>query len=238
MDCDVCGRPHHPTRLPFLCPTDARNHLYDGRVKTALALLENEGLRKQIEELAEVSPLESARDQAPSARIFLSEQQALTDKTNRFIEQADKLRGEIAASRGEVEKRKAALARRRNELASASNGLTTRRAKYLDEAQRSIQTLRHRWNRGADALTNTRAFLCLEAAKLFGLRRLKTGSHGSTRYRYTIGGVDVIDLETMHGKLITLFCSGDVVVEMPSGSWCPGRSSSFYFRRCTRHRLL
>lgn len=195
MKCDICERSYDAVRLPFLCPVDARNHCYDGRVKHTMLLLENEALQKQLAELAE----NQTTAKFMAMRNAASEKCMAQDRTSRIIEQADKLRDDIAAARKEIDERKAAIARRRSDLASATNGLAARRARQLDEIERSIQVLKFKWNRSSDAMAKTRAFLCLEAARLFGLRRVKTGSSSSARYQYRIGGVDIVDLESMHG---------------------------------------
>ncbi|KAL2755099.1 hypothetical protein ACRALDRAFT_1082646 [Sodiomyces alcalophilus JCM 7366] len=191
MNCDICERPYDTVRLPFLCPVDARNHCYDGRLKHAMLLLEKENLQKQLAEVQN-------SDRSIAMRDATSERCAAEDRTKRIIDQADKLRDEIAAARKEIDDRKAAIARRRSDLASATTGLAARRARQLDEAERSIQVAKFRWNRTTDAMAKTRAFLCLEAARLFGLRRVRTGSSSSARYQYKIGGVDIVDLESMH----------------------------------------
>ncbi|KAG7101702.1 GTP:AMP phosphotransferase like protein [Verticillium longisporum] len=46
-------------------------------------------------------------------------------------------------------------------------------------------------------MARTRAFLCMEAAKLFGLRRLKK-SNSPSPYEYRIGSVTITDLSSMH----------------------------------------
>lgn len=221
--CDICGKPHHSQRLPFLCAVDARNRCYDGRIKNVQALLENEGLQQQIDGLI----LESSKDEnvqrptgapnrAVAVRFARSEQRACEDRTRCIIEQADKLAEEVAAARKEIEDRKAAIARRRNDLASASVGLDARRSRQLDETERSIQMLKYKWNRSADAMARTRSFLCVEAAKLYGMRRIKKGN-SSSRYEYRIGGTNVVDLESMHCKAdpFVLFLSHFFVYFLP-----------------------
>ncbi|KAH7375699.1 UV radiation resistance protein and autophagy-related subunit 14-domain-containing protein [Plectosphaerella cucumerina] len=203
MDCDVCGRLHHPQRLPFLCPVDGRNRCYDGRIKLALAHLENEGLQKQIEKLVKPAPDDDSgrphglpQDRGVATKMSLSEQHVAQDRTSRIIEQAEKLREEVARARKDIQDRKAAIARRKADLASASAGLEARRARIIEETQRSIHATKFKWDRNADALARTRAFLCMEAAKLYGLRRSKrTGS--STKYEYRLGGVEIVDLESI-----------------------------------------
>ncbi|KAL0935135.1 uncharacterized protein CTRU02_209726 [Colletotrichum truncatum] len=196
MNCNICQRPHHSQRLPFLCAVDARNHCYEGRLKNLQTLMENESLQRQINDL--LTP--STANDAPNRNIFLetsvSEQKKSEDRTSEIIAQAEKLKTEIAAAKKEIADRKAILSRRKSDLESASTGIATRRARQLEETERSIQVNKYKWNRSADNMASTRSFLCMEAAKLYGLRRIKKGS--SSRYDFKIGGVDVIDLSSMN----------------------------------------
>lgn len=220
MDCDVCGRSHNPQRLPFLCAVDARNRCYDGRLKSALAFMENESLRTQINALVDSSSSSTKKtdkvpqgtqdnlphNRAVTARLSTSEQKAAEDRTSRIIEQAEKLREDVTQARKDLADRKAVIARRKKELESAAIGLEARRARITEETERSIHALRFKWDRNAEATARTRAFLCVEAAKLFGLRRIKK-SGSPPRYEYKLAGVEVIDLESMHGRLSPGFAS-------------------------------
>lgn len=207
MNCGICRRPHHASRLPFLCAVDARNVCYEGRVKTLQMLLKNEELQGQISSLAAAAPTGEAVSQStgspsspPSKAATLESlvsQRALSeDRTNQILAQAAKLRLDIATARNEIKAKREASDRRRSDLASASSGIESRRAKALDGVEKSILTLRNQWNRSSDRMAATRGFLCMEAAKLYGLRRVKKGS---SRYEYKLGGIEVIDLASMNG---------------------------------------
>ncbi|KZL84693.1 hypothetical protein CI238_07869, partial [Colletotrichum incanum] len=196
MNCNVCQRPHNPQRLPFLCAVDARNHCYEGRLKNLQVLMENEGLQKQINDLLAQDTSADALNLTIAVEHSISEQKTAEDRTDQIIAQADKLRDEIAVARKEIADRKAAISRRKSDLASASSGIAARRTRQLEEAERSISVAKYKWVRSADQMSSTRAFLCKEAAKLYGLRRVKKGS--SPRYEYKIGGVDVVDLSSMN----------------------------------------
>lgn len=209
----MCGRPHHPQRLPFLCPVDGRNRCYDARIKLALAHLENEQLQKKIDEL--VTPVSSDESGQPhglpqnrtmAVNMSLSDQRAAEDRTSRIIEQAEKLREEVARARKDIENRKAVIARRKADLASASVGFEARRTRIMDETQRSISATKFKWDRNDDALARTRAFLCMEAAKLYGLRRTKKNG-SSTKYEYRLGNVEIVDLESIQCELSSPFGS-------------------------------
>ncbi|WQF87425.1 hypothetical protein CDEST_12439 [Colletotrichum destructivum] len=196
MNCNVCQRPHNPQRLPFLCAVDARNHCYEGRLKNLQLLMENESLQNQINALLAQDASGDAPNPTIAAEHSTSELKRAEDRTDHIIAQADKLRDEIAAARREIVDRKAAIACRKSELASASSGIAVRRNRQLEESERSISVAKYKWARSADQMSSTRAFLCMEAAKLYGLRRVKKGS--SSRYDFKIGGVDIVDLSSMN----------------------------------------
>lgn len=159
--------------------------------------MENESLQNQINALLAQDESGNAPNPTIAAEHSTSELKKAEDRTDHIIAQADKLRDEIAAARREIADRKAAIACRKSELASASSGIAVRRNRQLEESERSISVAKYKWARSADQMSSTRAFLCMEAAKLYGLRRVKKGS--SSRYDFKIGGVDIVDLSSMNG---------------------------------------
>lgn len=185
MECSICYRLHDSQKLPFLCTVDARNHIYHGRLKNLQVILESESLRAQIDK--------SYTDDSPATSLA---QKCLTeDRAEQILAAAQKLREKIKVARDEIRCRKEALARRRSDFASASDGLVQRRVKQQQELDKSIQVLRFRWAQKAEVTANTRAFLCTEAVKLYGLRRTKRT--GSGRYDYHLGRVPIFDLTAM-----------------------------------------
>lgn len=197
MDCNICHRGHDARRLPFLCAVDARNQVYEGRMKTVQLLLENDTLQQQIQDVVgdESKPSLVALDLARSKKLLAE------DETGRILAAAGKLRDDIKAAHDEIKARKAALERRKSDLASVSEGLSDRRAKQQKEVSKTSQGLQKRWSTDAEYLSRTRAFLCLEAARLYGLKRTK-GSNG--RYTYHLGKIPVVDLASMNCTLPVL----------------------------------
>jgi hypothetical protein len=126
-----------------------------------------------------------------------SEQAAAVDRTNHIIAQAEKLQKEVDAARREIQDRKDGISRRKSDLASVSEGIAARRSRQLDDIERSMQMSRYKWNRSADAMAATRAFLCEEAARLYGLRQVRKGNSK----RYEIGGVEIVELHAMNSEL-------------------------------------
>ncbi|OLN81698.1 hypothetical protein CCHL11_06956 [Colletotrichum chlorophyti] len=196
MNCHICQRPHSNQRLPFLCAVDARNQCYEGRIKNLQMLMENEKLQHQINDLLAHDTNADAPNRNVVIESFVSKQNKSEDRTSQIIAQADKLKDEIEAARKEIADRKVAISRRKSDLESASSGIAARRTRQMEEVERSISVAKYKWNRSADQMAGTRAFLCMEAAKLYGLRRSKKGS--SSRYDYRIGGIDIVDLSSMN----------------------------------------
>ncbi len=193
MECCVCLRSHDPQRLPFLCPVDGRNRIYDGRMQNLQLILENETLQGQITELLNASARQGVDDAIAAHRIA-------EDRTEQIIAAADKLREEVKAARDELKQRRASVAARRSDLATASQGLVERRVQLQRDVEKSTQMLNFRWSQATEDLAGTRAFLCREAVKLYGLKRVRKGS--TSRYDYYLGRLPVIDLATMECKLL------------------------------------
>lgn len=191
MECDICHRGHDAQRLAFLCAVDARNSLYEGRMQNLQLILENEVLQNQVNDFS----AESTSEGKDAFDLSLAQHGVAEDRTNQIVATANKLRDEIEAAREEIRTRKAALARRRSDLASVSHGLAERRMRKQQELDKSAQMVKFRWSQRAEATANTRAFLCTEAIRLYGLKRSRKGSSG--RYEYQIGRVPIVDLTAM-----------------------------------------
>jgi Vacuolar sorting 38 and autophagy-related subunit 14 len=205
MQCDICFRTGG-SRLPFLCPTDARNRLYEPRIQNAQILLEKDALDQQISTL--LTPPSQLTDQkshllegpasGPNLAAIFAERDQAVDRTQQIITQADELRAKVENAREEITKKKALLARRRSDLASALNGVDSRRTRQVEDVEKGIRMTKYKWNQGHATTAGSRAFLCGEAAKLYGLKRARRNS-GVEEYR--IGGVSIVDLRAMNSKL-------------------------------------
>ncbi|KAF4435430.1 hypothetical protein FACUT_7171 [Fusarium acutatum] len=194
MDCDICHRIHDPERLPFLCTVDARNSLLDGRISNVELLLQNESLQNEINELLD----ETSTQNKFHRESLQAQQRTAEDRTTQILAAADKLRNDIKAAREEIQARKAALSRRKSDIAAVSGGLVERRVKQQKDIETDIGRLRYKWSRSAVDMARTRSFLCMEAARLYGLERVKEGSTG--KYEYYLGGIPVVDLATMNSS--------------------------------------
>ncbi|KAI5467377.1 UV radiation resistance protein and autophagy-related subunit 14-domain-containing protein [Mariannaea sp. PMI_226] len=192
MDCAICNRSHDTQSLPFLCTVDARNQIYEGRVKGLQLLLENETLQKEINDLL-ANTTSTTQHQKESLQ---AEQRIAEDRTTQVLAAADKLRRDIEAAREEIKAKKAAISSRRSDIAAVSNGLIERRMRQQKDIEKSTSMFNYRWSKNSEDMSSTRAFLCMEAARLYGLKRVKRGSPG--RYDYYLGGHPVVDLSSMN----------------------------------------
>ncbi|GAP84395.1 hypothetical protein SAMD00023353_0702140 [Rosellinia necatrix] len=201
MNCDICERAHHPKRLPFLCAVDARNALYEGRIANAKVLIEAEAVESRVNRLLS----EGAADRSSPAthrpsRAYIencaSEEYRAKERTERIIASADKLRDELAAARKEIEERRAAIGRKKSDLVAASQGVSARRVREVDETKKAIKMTKYTWDREHEAMTQYKAALCMEVAKLYRLQRVRRGN--PVRFEYKIGGIDIVDLQNMN----------------------------------------
>ncbi|RMJ12946.1 hypothetical protein CDV36_007408 [Fusarium kuroshium] len=228
MDCDICHRKHDAKRLPFLCTVDARNSLFEDRLKNVQLLIENEDLQKQISALLSAEQPSTTTTPTKSRKDSMQAQQRMAeDRTTQILAAADKFRDDIRAARAEIEARKAALSSRRSDFAAASDGLSDRRAKQQKEVEKSISMINYRWTRSAEDMARTRSFLCMEAATLYGLERVENGSPG--RYEYQLGGIPIIELIGMNcenpgssigSKANTLIASSPEMISTSLGHIC------------------
>lgn len=201
MNCDICERSHHPKRLPFLCAVDARNALYEGRIANAKILIETEAIESRVNKLlsdSDAGLLSSVPRE--TSRVFVenceSEEFKAKERTERIMASADKLRKEVEAARKDIEERRAAISRKKADLAVASQGVSTRWRREMDEARKVTKMTKYKWDREYEATTQYKAALCMEVAKLYRLQRVRRGSHA--RFEYRIGGIDIVDLQNMN----------------------------------------
>lgn len=180
-------------RLPFLCAVDARNTIYQQRIKHAKLLIESDGLRSNITSIHSGPPPEDA--EAAASMLHQVEM-----KTSQVLAAAKRLKSEIQTAKDEIQARKAALAKRKSDLASIASGLPARRAKQQDEMEKSSLEIAAKWSDDAESLAGTRSYLCKESLKLYGLRRVRKSGPG--RYEYLLGRLPILDVTNMDCKQI------------------------------------
>lgn len=196
MDCSICSRVHDAQRLPFLCAMDARNRIYQQRMQHAKLLIEGDGLRSEIAAAHSGPPPQDA--EAATSMLHQVEM-----KTSQVLAAAERLKSEIQIAKDEIQARKAALAKRKSDLVSISTSLPARRAKQQDDMEKSSLEIAAKWSDDAESLAGTRSYLCKEALKLYGLRRVKKGGPG--RYEYLLGRLPILDVANMDCKQTKLY---------------------------------
>ncbi|KAK6949478.1 hypothetical protein Daesc_009559 [Daldinia eschscholtzii] len=201
MNCDICHRIHHPSRLPFFCAVDARNELYERRVANARILMEAEELESRVTKLLlenDASAGNPVDDRSTRAYVesCISEEHKAKKRTEKIIATADKLRKEVDAAKKEIRERKANIARKKSDLATAAQGVSVRRNRELEEVKTAAKMSKYTWDREYDAMTQYRAALCMEVAKLYRLQRVRRGN--PVRFEYKIGGIDIVDLHNLN----------------------------------------
>lgn len=168
--------------------------MYEGRITYATALIENERLEQQINSALAI-PQPAPGDDAAAKTVRLEqikyEEAQAADRTSQIIARADKLRAEMEATKKDIKERKEKLARRQADLSQVSNGGPARRSRHLEDTERAIQMTKYKWNRTFESTAATRSFLCMEAARLYGLRRNKKST------KYELGGIEMIELPDM-----------------------------------------
>ncbi|KFY87149.1 hypothetical protein V500_07146, partial [Pseudogymnoascus sp. VKM F-4518 (FW-2643)] len=196
IHCDICFRPAS-RKLPFLCATDARNQLYEPRLRHAEGLLQNDALSHEIEALTTEDPTASLTDEEDTSippftestsptsppddrtpqqlaydiSLTLSTRDATLARTAEIILKADALRLSVTRARASIAARKADLAARQRALEKARNGLAARQQKVLDDLAKASKMSTYRWNHAHALTVQARAFLCYQAAELYGLQR-------------------------------------------------------------------
>ncbi|KAJ5099109.1 UV radiation resistance protein and autophagy-related subunit 14-domain-containing protein [Penicillium argentinense] len=209
MSCHICNSAH--SRSPCLCPTCARNRLYQLRVETARILLEKESLGQQIRATVDPEPVKRSspredptveRDHECShswnLQTTFEQQAAASFRTDELSKHISILRKEIQARKTDIAERRASLTRKRSDAESAQYQLAERETTALTGIQNTNKRAEHIWHSLHSKTAEARIFLCREAAHLYGLRQ-KPPRKGSSRQRYVLGANLVVDLRDMNG---------------------------------------
>ena len=211
MECDICSRTAS-SKLPFHCQTCSRSALYEPRLAIARVLLEKEALGTCIEDLVaprvkqnENSPQKGERPDLALLQAWATEtaetRKVQSDAKARDVElHIAALRDEIRIAKEEISQRKARLADRRVEMDSIRNAIPDRRTAITGSIVESIRKGSQSWTGLHNRTTETRAFLCKEAALLYRLRQRKKVIGGLVKDQYTIGGIPIADLREINSK--------------------------------------
>lgn len=213
MTCHICSRAPS-SRLPFYCPTCARNQLYQLRVENARVLLEKESIGQQVEDAIahgssheqtvepDKQPLRLQDDASRrwALQVATTRQAESATRTKALNERIKALKSEIKDKQTEVSQQKAVLSRQRSDAESAKYQLAEREAATLAGVQNNTKRTDHLWHSLHSKTAEARIYLCREAANLYGLQQMIKEKDGRPRESYVIGGVPLLDLREMNGK--------------------------------------
>ncbi|PYI14951.1 hypothetical protein BO86DRAFT_354770 [Aspergillus japonicus CBS 114.51] len=212
MSCHICSRP--PTsNLRCICPTCARNRLYQLRIEYSKLLLEKESIKQQIEAEVLLSKLSEGLTEEKSifhvcldgvssswvSRRIVEKEAGSSAKTTVLASHIEGLVSDIREKRLEISRRRVSLARRQSDAESAKYQLFERETAILASIQNNIKRIDHLWHSLHSKTTEARIFLCREAANLYNLRQGLKRVDGVVQETYTIGGLHLVDLRHMNG---------------------------------------
>lgn len=109
------------------------------------------------------------------------------------------LREEVKNARDEICRRKADLERRGRDFECIRASLPGRRTSLTNKLTDSMRKGSQSWLGIHSKTTDTRAFLCREAALLYRLRQKKKARAGE---HYSIGGLPLVDLKEINSTLM------------------------------------
>lgn len=213
MECDICSR-IISSNLPFHCITCARNVLYEPRLEATRVLLEKERLGRRIESTITTRPQGSEILDKNSKNEDIGLPQAWSRETvkARKVDSEEKaseiqkhiliLRGEVKTARDEISQRKARLEKRKEEFESIKASLPARRTAVTNKLADSMRKGSQSWLAIHKKTTDTRAFLCREAALLYGLTQKKKARGAVVVDHYSIGGLPIVDLKDINSTLM------------------------------------
>ncbi|KAE8156326.1 UV radiation resistance protein and autophagy-related subunit 14-domain-containing protein [Aspergillus tamarii] len=201
MACHVCSRAS-TSRLKYLCPSCARNQLYQLRIENARILLENESLGQQINNaVSSTSILEALSERPGSEHLGLEDEdhiawpiqsianeKAKSSLRIKLLEsRTESLRLEIKNKKRNISEHKLALAQRRSDAGSAKYQLAERETAILSGIHNSAKRTDHLWHSLHSKTAEARIFLCREAAYLYNLQQKVKKKDGKVKETYTVG---------------------------------------------------
>jgi hypothetical protein len=177
-------------------------------------LLEKECLGRRIESAVTTRPQGSEKLDKKSKNEDIGLSQAWSRETAkaRKIDSEEKageiqkhiliLREEVKTAREEISQRKARLEKRREEFESIKASLPARQTAVTNKLADSMKKGSQSWLAIHKKTTDTRAFLCREAALLYGLIQKKKARGGVVVDQYSIGGLPIVDLKDINSTLM------------------------------------
>ncbi|RMZ76153.1 hypothetical protein DV738_g5127, partial [Chaetothyriales sp. CBS 135597] len=200
MECDICNRKSGP-KDGMLCPVCARAVLYGPRIDHARVLLEQQTAS------AEIAKAMSDHDTTTESRDLHAVWHREMAKTNcaALKTKITAHKSEITALRDQIAELKAQVTRSRSHNESKSTDLDAIKARLPSRQHSYLDNLAASSRRTSQALdtVSTRAIsiklpLCVETAKLLGLRRTREKVGDRVREQYWISGYVIPDLRSIN----------------------------------------
>ncbi|KAJ6145220.1 hypothetical protein N7470_009115 [Penicillium chermesinum] len=210
MSCHICNIAH--SRPSLLCPTCARNRLYQLRLDYGQVLLDKEARGREIEAAVSLTSdnarasdatklgseeVGSESSQRWAFQIITNQRTASSHRREDIRQNIKALKEAIDAKKNDITQRKEILARRRSDATSAQYQLQERDSTLLTSIQNTTKRTEHLWHSLHSRTAESRIFLCREAAHLHGLRQRVTKN--DSRPAYLLGGIPIVDLRDMNG---------------------------------------
>lgn len=210
MECDICS--NYISSDPGLhCPACARVTLYPHRINYATTLLEKNSLARKVEDTVKVRQAEAGQQHEKSELekaakkleyvTQIAEADEIRRRIDRIMQQNDILRERIAVYKRQISQQKSSMQARRTELVGKQTEFEKNKDVTLDSARKSIKTLNSRHNKQHKETVADRTYLCKEAARLAGLRRVPGTSPSSSDrdlYDYVIAKLTLPDLRDLN----------------------------------------
>ena len=210
IQCQVCLRPATAC-LSFICPTCARNALYEPRLQHVQALLNKEALGREVQqalhaaqrgkEAQRMGNLQKQGSAPLSYEGTTSELLKTTEQTQTVLCHVEVLRAEMKQMRADIADRRALMEQRRIALMSKKRELVQQETQALEPSQKASAKTEHRWNALHAKTVESRVFLCREVASLYGLQQKKRRRGVPGRDTYLIGGIPIVDIRDINSEI-------------------------------------
>jgi Vacuolar sorting 38 and autophagy-related subunit 14 len=208
MNCDVCSR-EHSGNFPFFCIACARGAIYIPRLESAKVLLEKEQLGRQVEDIVKWErPKQdttilsnSSPGHVLSAAIRGNRKVQSEAKIQLIGTHVQELRKDIEQAKHDIAARQARIMEQRANLDSIRGSLPNRRLLTTEKTSEAIGKGLRIFDSLHKRTSETRSFLCQEAAALMRFKQKKRKKDGIVKDHYSISGLPVVDLRDISGKL-------------------------------------
>ena len=201
----MCCR-KHAIGIDLLCVACARTSVYAIRLESAKVLLAKEQLALQVEDVVSPHPKKGKKDHSQllwEVEAEKVEKQNAEIRADETLDHTRILREELDQARRDIAARRAHLAMRKADLDAINSRVpgqrNLRETKTAESTKRGTQA----FDAMHDRSTETRAFLCREAAVLLGLKQKRRRKGSNIVDQYYLGGLPITDLKEAYSTLPT-----------------------------------